>query len=66
MPLADFAPSVPGLPDSMALILARAGGIADAAIGLALLRNWRPKPVAWAQLLMVLGYTCLLYTSRCV
>ena len=57
LPLADFAPSVPGLPDGMALILARAGGVADAALGLALLRNWRPKAVAWAQLALVLGYT---------
>ena len=36
--------------------------IADAAIGLALLRNWRPKAVARAQLALVLGYTLGLST----
>ena len=45
------------LPPTLALILAKAGGLADAALGLALLRNWRPKTTAILQLLMVLGYT---------
>lgn len=57
LPLDHFLPSVPALPETLAVLLARAGGIADAAIGLALLRNWRPKAVAWAQLALVLGYT---------
>ncbi len=45
------------LPATLTLILAKAGGLADAALGIALLRNWRPKTTAILQLLMVLGYT---------
>jgi hypothetical protein len=56
-PLAAFGPALPGLPDGIAMALARGGGLADAALGLALLANWRPKPVAWAQLLLVFAYT---------
>lgn len=45
------------LTPTLALILATAGGLADAALGIALLRNWRPKTTAILQLLMVLGYS---------
>ncbi len=45
------------LPPTLALILAKAGGLADAALGLALLKNWRPKTTAILQIGMVLGYT---------
>ncbi|WP_054005701.1 SDR family oxidoreductase [Cypionkella psychrotolerans] len=45
------------LPPTLALILAKAGGLADAALGIALLKNWRPKTTAILQILMVLGYT---------
>ena len=37
--------------------MARAGGIADLALGLALLRDWRPKRVAQAQIALVAVYT---------
>lgn len=56
-PGAAFVPLMPGLPEPLALLLARAGGVADLALGLALLRNLWPKPVALAQIAMVLGYT---------
>ena len=41
------------MPEGLATALARGFGIAD----LALLRNWRPKPIALAQIARVLGYT---------
>lgn len=44
------------------VILARLGGLADLALALALLRNWRPKPVALAQLALVTAYTLGLTT----
>ncbi|MES2436125.1 MAG: SDR family oxidoreductase [Pseudomonadota bacterium] len=46
-----------GLPASLTVILAKVTGLADAALGLALLRNWRPKTTAILQLGMVAGYT---------
>ena len=52
-----FLPAVPGLPAALAIGLARGGGLLDAAIGLALLRNWKPRALATAQIAMVLGYT---------
>ncbi|MES2915232.1 MAG: DoxX-like family protein [Pseudomonadota bacterium] len=55
-PAATFAPGLP-LPESLATALARGFGLADLALGLALLRNWRPKPVALAQLVLVVAYT---------
>ena len=55
-PAASFAPGLP-LPEGLATALARGFGIADLALGLALLRNWRPKPIALAQIALVLGYT---------
>lgn len=61
-PLAAFAPAVGALPEGAALVLARAGGIVDLALGLALLRNFRPRAVALAQLAVVGGYTIGLTT----
>lgn len=55
-PAASFAPGLP-LPEGIATALARGFGFADLAIGLALLRNWRPRPVALAQIAIVAGYT---------
>jgi uncharacterized protein YbjT (DUF2867 family) len=55
-PAASFAPGLP-LPEALAIALARGFGLADLALGLALLRNWRPKPVALAQLALVFAYT---------
>ncbi|MBN8633495.1 MAG: SDR family oxidoreductase [Rhodobacterales bacterium] len=51
-----FAPGLP-LPESLAILLARGFGLADLALALALLRNWRPRPVALAQIALVLAYT---------
>lgn len=55
-PASTFAPGLP-LPEPIAIALARGFGLADLALGLALLRNWRPKIVALAQLALVLAYT---------
>jgi uncharacterized protein YbjT (DUF2867 family) len=55
-PSASYLPQI-DLPASLAVILAKAGGLADAALGLALLRDWRPKTTAILQLLLVAGYT---------
>jgi uncharacterized protein YbjT (DUF2867 family) len=55
-PASSFAPDMP-LPEALATALARGFGIADLALGLALLRNWRPRPIALAQIVLVLGYT---------
>jgi len=38
-------------------LLARLGGVADLALGMALLRNWRPRATALAQLALVAAYT---------
>lgn len=57
LPASNFLPALPSLPAEAALTVARLGGIADLAIATALLRDWRPKPVALAQLAMVVGYT---------
>jgi nucleoside-diphosphate-sugar epimerase len=53
-----YLPRVVGIfqPETLVL-LAQAGGLADLALGLALLRNWHPLPVAKAQIVLVLGYT---------
>lgn len=57
LPGPAFLPALPGVPEGLALMLARLGGVADLALGLALLRNWRPRVVALAQLAVVAGYT---------
>ena len=55
-PLAHFSATIP-LPEPLALALARGGGLADLALGLALLRDWKPRQIALAQLALVAGYT---------
>lgn len=52
-----FLPLTPGGPDGLWVALARAGGLADLAIALALIRNWKPQVLAAIQGLMVAGYT---------
>ncbi len=56
---AQFLPLLPAgfLPDPVLIALARLGGLADLAIALALLRGWRLRMMAAAQLAMVLIYT---------
>ena len=46
-----------GLPDALWIAFARLGGLADLALAAALLRNWRPRLTALAQLALVGGYT---------
>ena len=53
----QFLPAVAALPAPFAIVLARGGGVADLAIGLALLRNWRPRTIALAQIAVVAGYS---------
>jgi uncharacterized protein YbjT (DUF2867 family) len=54
----DFLPRIgTALPEGVAVMLARLGGLADLALGLALLRDWRPRAVALGQIGLVLGYT---------
>jgi uncharacterized protein YbjT (DUF2867 family) len=54
----DFLPRLAtSLPPDLMVALARAGGLADLALGLALLRNWQPRAVARAQIALVLAYT---------
>lgn len=57
LPGSTFLPHLPALPEGLALTMARAGGLADLALGLALLRDWRPALVARAQITLVLAYT---------
>lgn len=55
-PATSFAPGL-ALPEPLAIALARTFGALDLALGLALLRNWRPKAIALAQIALVLAYT---------
>lgn len=55
-PAASFVPGLP-LPDPLAIALARGFGLADLALGIALLRNWRPGAIAKTQIALVLAYT---------
>ena len=48
------------LSDGAVLAAARAGGAVDLALSAALLRNWRPRETALAQIAVVLGYTLVL------
>jgi uncharacterized protein YbjT (DUF2867 family) len=59
LPPASFIPLLTGgfLSDPVLLGLARAGGLADLGIALALMRNWRPRQLALLQLLLIGGYT---------
>lgn len=52
----QFLPDL-ALPAPLAVVLARAGGLADLGLGLLLLRNLWPRQVAQAQLVLVLAYT---------
>lgn len=61
-PAARIFQMVPALPEPLALVLGRGGGLVDLALGLALLRNWRPRATALAQLAIVGGYTIGLST----
>ncbi len=55
-PAASFTPGL-ALPEPLAIALARAFGALDLALGLALLRNWRPRTIALAQIALVIAYT---------
>lgn len=55
-PATTFAPGLP-LPEPLAITLARTFAALDLALGIALLRNWRPKAIALAQIALVLAYT---------
>lgn len=59
LPSGHFLPLFAGAPlgQGALALLARAGGVADLALGLALVRNWRPRAVGLAQMALVLGYT---------
>ena len=59
LPTAEFLPLIAGsgVPDWLAIAFARLGGVADLLIAGALLRGWRPRPMAGVQAAMVLGYT---------
>lgn len=59
LPAEDFLPLVAGsgLGDTTLTALARLGGVADLALGVALLRDWRPRLALWLQLALVAGYT---------
>ena len=59
LPAEAFLPLIPDtiLSDTAQVALARAGGLADLCIGLALLRGRRLKLLAWVQAGMILPYT---------
>ena len=57
LPAAEFLPRLGALPGWLLEAMARAGGLADLALGLALLRDWRPRRVAQAQIALVAAYT---------
>jgi uncharacterized protein YbjT (DUF2867 family) len=61
LPAADFLPLVSDtLPDTLLIVMARAGGIADLGIAATLLRGWRPRLMAGVQLFMIATYTIAL------
>lgn len=58
LPAESFLPITHGtLPDAVAIALARLGGLADLALAVALLRNWRPTLTGLLQIGLVGGYT---------
>ncbi|MCT4555496.1 MAG: SDR family oxidoreductase [Pelagimonas sp.] len=57
LPSDHFLPLVPALPDTLAILMARGGGVVDLAIAYALLRGIRPRLLAGLQAGMVLIYT---------
>jgi uncharacterized protein YbjT (DUF2867 family) len=54
-----FLPLMPNslFSDQLLIAMARIGGLADLAIALALLRNWRPTVMTWVQFGLIGGYT---------
>lgn len=58
-PPGSFLPILAHLPLGEAALtgLARGADLADLGLALALLRNWRPQSVGWAQLALVIAYT---------
>lgn len=59
LPAAEFLPLLDNAPlsDTTLIALARLGGLADIAIGLALLRAFRLGQLVWVQAAMIAGYT---------
>lgn len=59
LPASHFLPVFAGLglPDALLTALARAGGIVDLALAVALFRDWQPRQTAFAQLAVVTSYT---------
>lgn len=59
LPAENFLPLITSsaVPDTMLVAMARMGGLVDLAIGLALLRGWRPRLTAALQFVMIAGYT---------
>jgi hypothetical protein len=58
LPASDFLSRLgTALPPEALVAMARAGGLADLALGLAMLRNWAPLRVAQAQIALVLAYS---------
>ncbi|WP_353342971.1 DoxX-like family protein [Litorivita sp. NS0012-18] len=58
MPSGAFLPLVEtSLPDGVLIMMARLGGLADLAIGAAVLRGWRPRRMAAVQAAMIAVYT---------
>ncbi|UXX82954.1 SDR family oxidoreductase [Roseovarius pelagicus] len=61
LPATEFLPLLPdtALSDGLLIAMARMGGILDIALGVALLRGWRPRLTAALQAGLVLGYTVI-------
>jgi hypothetical protein len=59
LPVEDFLPlfAQSGLSENLIVAIARIGGVADLALGVALLLNLRPRQTGIAQLALVLAYT---------
>ena len=59
LPASAFLPLVPDapVPDSWLIFAARAGGLVDLAIALALMRAWHLRALVWVQAGMVAAYT---------
>src|SRR5690606_6104485 len=57
LPATEFLHRFGALPGWLLEAMARAGGVADLMLGLALLRDWRPLRVAQAQIALVAAYT---------
>ncbi len=59
LPTSQFLPLLPDteIADTVLIALARFGGAIDIALGLALLRGWRPRAMSALQTIMILAYT---------